>query len=53
MKWKFTRIDWHKQGNCWRWSKIYKESFYSGNMIIWGWGRIAVVVENRYWVSAK
>jgi len=22
MKWKFERVDWHKNGQCWSWLKV-------------------------------
>ena len=53
MKWKMERIDWHKHGLCWRWSRITKRVFYSGNQVQISWGRIAFVFERREWIHCE
>jgi hypothetical protein len=50
MKWKLERIDWHKHGLCWRWSRITKNVYYSGNQVQISWWRIAFVFERREWI---
>ncbi len=52
-KWKLERIDWHKHGLCWRWSRITKHVYYSGNQVQMIWGRIAFVFERRDWFAAS
>lgn len=52
MKFKLSRIDWHKTGNCWSWLRIRKFTYFSGNQVQWTWGRIAVVFERRQWIDA-
>lgn len=51
MKWKFDRINWHRYGNCWRWTQITKQPYYSGNVIAITWGRITVWFERRKWIT--
>ena len=50
MKWKFDRINWYKDGLCWRWTRIDKHVYYSGNQVHWQWGRIGVVFERKQWL---
>lgn len=52
MKWKLERIYWHSKGLCWSWLQIRKAVYYSGNQVVWGWGRIALVFERRKWVRS-
>ena len=51
--WKLERIDWHKHGLCWRWSRITKKVYYSGNQVQISWGRIAFVFERREWIHCE
>lgn len=51
--WKLERIDWHKHGLCWRWSRITKRVYYSGNQVQISWGRIAFVFERRAWIHCE
>ena len=53
MKWKLERIDWHKQGLCWTWTRITKRVYYSGNQVQVSWGRIAFVFERRAWIHCE
>ena len=49
-KWKLERIDWHKHGLCWSWTRVTKHVYYSGNQVQFQWGRIAFVFKRRAWI---
>jgi len=48
MKWKLTRIDWHRPNTCWTWHRIQRFVYYSGNQVQITWGRLALVFECRH-----
>lgn len=53
MKWKLERIDWHSEGLCWKWTRVTKHVYYSGNQVQIQWGRIAFVFERRVWIHVN
>lgn len=50
LNWKLERIGWHSRGNCWSWLSVRKFSYYNGNQVQWGWGRISFVFERKNWI---
>ena len=52
MNWSLTRINWHSQGRCWSWFRISRDVYYSGNMMHFQWGRIALIFERKTWNTA-
>lgn len=53
MKWKLDRINWHSKGNCWRWWRVRRSVYYSGNMATFTWGRITVWFQRREWIHSE
>jgi len=41
------RIGFHRHGNCWRLWKLYRNTYYAGDMTVRGWWRFYLVTDNR------
>jgi hypothetical protein len=53
LKWKISHVDWYRKGNCWRWTRITRNVYYSGNQIWFSWGRIGLVLERKVWIHGE